>query len=103
MTKRSAAPIHPGEVLVEEFLRPLNLSPGSVARAVGVPRTRIERVANEEAPVTADTALRLAKFFGTDPMFWMGLQAEYDLGRAAATLGVDLRKIKSTVVTADPK
>jgi addiction module HigA family antidote len=63
-------PVHPGEVLREEFLRPLNLSPYAVARAVGVPRTRIERLANEQTPVTADTALRLGKYFGTSAAFW---------------------------------
>src|SRR6266567_2783989 len=71
-------PIHPGEVLREEFLRPLNLSPYSVARALGVPRTRIERLANEQTAVTADTALRLAKYFGTSAAFWMGMQAQHD-------------------------
>src|SRR5438105_8420427 len=75
-------PVHPGEVLREEFLRPLNLSPYAVARAVGVPRTRIERLANEQTPVTADTALRLGRYFGTSAAFWMGIQTQYDLERA---------------------
>ena len=86
-------PIHPGEVLREEFLRPLNLSPYAVARAVGVPRTRIERLANEQTPVTADTALRLGRYFGTSATFWMGIQAQYDLERAEDDLGATLRKI----------
>lgn len=72
-------PVHPGEILREEFLGPLNLSAGAVAKAVGVPRTRIERLANEQTPVTPDTALRLAKVFGTSPEFWMNLQTGYDL------------------------
>ena len=63
-------PVHPGEVLREEFLRPLNLSPYAVARAVGVPRTRIERLANEQTPETADTALRLGRYFGTPASGW---------------------------------
>ncbi|MCB4767934.1 HigA family addiction module antidote protein [Ancylobacter sp. Lp-2] len=75
-------PIHPGEILREEFLRPLNLSPYAVAKAVHVPRTRIERLAREETPVTADTALRLGRLFGTGPEFWMNLQAAHDLVQA---------------------
>jgi len=88
-------PVHPGEVLREEFLRPMNLSAYAVARAIGVPRTRIERLANEQTTVTADTALRLAKYFGTSAAFWMGMQAQHDLERAEDELGPDLRKIAS--------
>jgi antitoxin HigA-1 len=79
MTIKKLAPVHPGEVLREEFLVPMNLSAYAVARAVGVPRTRIERLSREETPVTADTALRLARYFGTTATFWMGLQAQHDL------------------------
>ena len=86
-------PVHPGEVLREEFLRPMDLSAYAVARAIGVPRTRIERLANEQTAVTADTALRLAKYFGTSAAFWMGMQAQHDLERAEDGLGRDLRKI----------
>jgi antitoxin HigA-1 len=86
-------PVHPGEVLREEFLRPMSLSPYMVARALGVPRTRIERLANEQTSVTADTALRLARYFGTTPAFWMGMQAQYDLERAEDELGARLGKI----------
>jgi len=75
-------PVHPGEVLREEFLAPLGLSPYAVARGIGVPRTRIERLAREETGVTADTALRLAKFFKTSPAFWMNMQAQFDLETA---------------------
>ncbi|HKN28233.1 MAG TPA: HigA family addiction module antitoxin [Roseiarcus sp.] len=85
---RKLSPVHPGEVLREEFLRPMNLS-----AALGVPRTRIERLANEQTAVTADTALRLARYFGTSPAFWMGIQAQYDLGRAQDALGAELGKI----------
>jgi antitoxin HigA-1 len=88
-------PVHPGEVLREEFLRPMNLSPYAVARAVGVPRTRIERLTNEQTAVTADTALRLGRYFGTTPAFWMGMQAQYDIGRAQDEMGSELRKITS--------
>jgi addiction module HigA family antidote len=86
-------PVHPSEVLREEFLRPLNLSPYAVARAVGVPRTRIERLANERTPITADTALRLGRYYGTSAAFWMGIQSQYDLERAEDELGATLRKI----------
>lgn len=81
MTKK-LPPIHPGEVLREDFLVPMQLSPLAIARIVGVPRTRLERLAKERTPVTADTALRLAKALGTTPAFWMGLQAQYDIERA---------------------
>ncbi len=88
-------PIHPGEVLREEFLVPMTLSPYVVARAVGVSAQRIERLATEQTAVTADTALRLARYFSTSPAFWMGMQAQYDLERAEDELGAELRKITS--------
>lgn len=92
---KKLSPVHPGKVLREEFLRSMNLSAYAVARAIGVPRTRIERLANEQTAVTADTALRLAKYFGTSAAFWMGMQAQHDLERAEDELGPDLRKISS--------
>src|SRR3982751_5996998 len=81
-SRRRLPNIHPGECLREEFLVPMNLTPYALAKACGVPRTRIERLAREETPVTADTALRLARYFGSTAEFWMGLQAQYDLERA---------------------
>src|SRR5690242_7602581 len=93
MTKR-LPPIHPGEILREEFLRPMKLTPYALAHACGVPRTRIERLAREETPVTADTALRLARYFGSTPEFWMNMQAQYDLERAQDAASAALRKIK---------
>ena len=86
-------PVHPGEVLREDFLLPLKLSPYAVARALGVPRTRIERLASEQTALTADTALRLARFFGTSAAFWMGIQAQYDLERAEDQIGETLHRI----------
>ena len=77
-------PVHPGEVLREEFLAPLALSPYAAAKAMGLPRTRIERLVREEGPVTADTALRLERAFGSSAQFWLGIQAQYDLERARA-------------------
>ncbi|MDP3512671.1 MAG: HigA family addiction module antitoxin [Sulfuritalea sp.] len=82
--------IHPGEVLLEEFLLPMNISQNALARAIGVPPRRINEIVLGKRAITADTALRLAKTFGTSESFWMGLQADYDLEEArlgmAATL-----------------
>ena len=86
--------IHPGEVLREEFLVPLNLSAGAVARAIGVPRTRIERLATEQVDLSPDTALRLARFFGTSAEFWMNLQSRYALENAVDQLGPALERIE---------
>jgi addiction module HigA family antidote len=84
MTKK-LPPIHPGEILREEFLVPLKLPPYAVAAALHVPRTRIERIAREQKPVTADTALRLGKFFKTGAAFWMNMQARFDLETAESS------------------
>ncbi len=72
-------PVHPGEVLRELYLEPLGMSPGMLARKLGVPRTRIERVVAEKTAITPDTALRLSRFFGTTPELWMNMQTGYDL------------------------
>jgi antitoxin HigA-1 len=88
-------PVHPGEILREEFLVPLKLTPYAVAAALNVPRTRIERIAREEKPVTADTALRLGKFFKTGAAFWMNMQARFDLEVAEDVLAPQIKKIAS--------
>src|SRR3954454_25266312 len=88
-------PVHPGEILREEFLVPLKLTPYAVAAALHVPRTRIERIAREEKPVTADTALRLGKFFKTGAAFWMNMQARFDLETAEDVLAPQIKKIAS--------
>ena len=93
MTKK-LAPMHPGEVLHEEFLVPLMLSAGALAKKMGVPRTRVERLANEETGITADTALRLGKALGTTPQLWLNLQTDYDLETALRTLAKTLAKIE---------
>lgn len=72
-------PVHPGEILREEYLLPLGMSAGALARKLGVPRTRIERLVMEQTPVTTDTALRLARFFRTTPEFWLNMQTSYDI------------------------
>jgi addiction module HigA family antidote len=94
-SRKKLAPVHPGEVLREEFLTPLNLTAYAVAAAIDVPRTRVERLAREETPVTADTALRLGKFFGTPAAFWMNIQARFDLERAEDELTPQIRKIQT--------
>lgn len=86
-------PMHPGEILREEFLIPLNLSAGKLAKACGVPRTRIERLANEETSITADTALRLAKALKTTPQLWLNLQNDYDVQIAQRDIAKELAKI----------
>lgn len=91
---KKLAPVHPGGVLREDFLRPMSLSAYAVARACGVPRTRIERLVREETPVTADTALRLAKYLGTTAAFWMGMQAQYDLERAEDEVSAEIIRIQ---------
>jgi addiction module HigA family antidote len=85
MTKK-LEPIHPGEVLLEEFLKPMNLSQNRVAMDIRVPARRINEIVLGKRRITADTALRLAKYFGTSAQFWMGLQADYDLDVAADSL-----------------
>jgi addiction module HigA family antidote len=93
MVKKLPA-IHPGEILREEFLGPMKLTPYAVAKAIGIPRTRIERLAREETPLTADTALRLSRYFGTTAAFWMGLQAQYDLEIVADQINKELKRIE---------
>lgn len=84
MEKLSLAPVHPGEILLEEYLNPMKMSAGALAKALNVPRTRIERLIAAKSPVTTDTALRLARYFRTSPEFWMNMQVGYDLKREVA-------------------
>jgi antitoxin HigA-1 len=86
-------PLHPGEVLREEFLGPLKLTPYAVAKACGVPRTRVERIVREELGITADTALRLGRYFGIEPQFWLNLQNRYDLAMTGAAIAPALGRI----------
>lgn len=87
-------PLHPGEVLREEFMVPLGLTPYAVARACGVPRTRIELIVREETPVTADTALRLGRTFGMNPQVWINLQGDDELRRARREIGAEIDRIR---------
>jgi addiction module HigA family antidote len=87
-------PLHPGEILREEFLAPLGLSAGALAKAMGVPRTRVERIAAETSGISADTALRLAKALGTSAQLWLNLQNRYDVETAERAIGKQIAKIK---------
>jgi addiction module HigA family antidote len=80
-------PVHPGEVLLEEFIKPLKLSQNRLAIEIGVDARRINEITLRTRSVTADTALRLGRYFGVSPQFWLGLQAEYDLDVAMDNLG----------------
>ena len=87
MTKEKLPPIHPGEVLLEDFMKPLGLSQYRVAKDIGVPALRISQIVNGKRAVTADTAMRLARYFGTSPDGWLRLQARYDLEVAEREYG----------------
>ena len=84
--------VHPGEVLLEEFLKPMNLSQNRVALAIGVPPRRINEIVLGKRSLTADTALRLGRYFGVSAQFWLGLQMDYDLDVAADNLEKRLKK-----------
>jgi addiction module HigA family antidote len=92
MTSRKFPPIHPGEILFEEFLRPLGLSQYRLAKGISVPPLRINEIVHGKRAVTADTALRLGRFFGTTAQFWINLQSRYDLEVASEALGPRLAR-----------
>ena len=87
MNEEKLLPIHPGEVLQEEFLKPLDLSQNRLALDIRVPARRINEIVQGKRRITADTALRLAKYFNVSPQFWLGLQMDYDLDVAEDTVG----------------
>ncbi|MDO4775820.1 MAG: HigA family addiction module antitoxin [Cardiobacteriaceae bacterium] len=93
-------PIHPGEILREDFLAPLGMSAHALAIALHVPATRINDIVRERRGITADTALRLARYFGGDAQSWMNLQSAYDLKREAEHLGEELAHIRGLEVVA---
>lgn len=92
MAKRDFPPVHPGEILKEEFLKPLGLSAYALANATGMPRTRISDILLGRRGITADTALRLARYFGTDAQSWLNLQTRYDLEVASEALAGRLNR-----------
>jgi addiction module HigA family antidote len=85
--------VHPGEVLREDFLLPMEISAYRLAKATGMPQTRVSEILKERRRVTADTALRLSKFFGTSEKFWLGLQNDYDLEEAQRAKGAEFERI----------
>ncbi len=86
--------VHPGEVLLEEFLVPMRISQNGLARAIGVPPRRINEIVLGKRVITADTALRLARAFGTSEIFWLGLQADYDLEKTRRVIAKDLAEVE---------
>ncbi|HKY99880.1 MAG TPA: HigA family addiction module antitoxin [Rhabdochlamydiaceae bacterium] len=95
------SPIHPGEVLLEEFIKPMQLSQNRLAIDIGVDARRINEIVLGKRAVTADTALRLSRFFGNSPQFWLGLQTQYDLDIAEDHLGKRLdREVRPLAMTA---
>lgn len=94
-------PIHPGEVLMEEFLKPMNLSQNRLAIDIGVDGRRINEIVLGKRAITADTALRLSRFFGNSPQFWMGLQTQYDLDITEDQLGKRLDREIRPLATAE--
>jgi antitoxin HigA-1 len=92
MANRKLAPVHPGEVLHEEFLVPLGLSQNRLALDIGVPARRINEIVLRKRRVTAETALRLARYFDTTPQFWLGLQTDYDVDVVLDELGDRLER-----------
>ncbi|MFZ2209829.1 MAG: HigA family addiction module antitoxin [Porticoccaceae bacterium] len=92
MSKRDFDPIHPGEILLEEFLRPLGISQYRLAKDISVPQRRISEITQGKRSVTADTALRLGRYFGMEAQFWLNLQSRYDLLCAEAELDSRLEK-----------
>jgi len=87
------APIHPGEILLEEFMKPMGLSINRLARDLAVPPGRISAIVNGKRAITGDTALRLGKYLGVSPEVWMGLQADYDLRMAQRAIGAEVDRV----------
>ena len=93
LTTAKIAPIHPGEVLMEDFIEGFGITQHKLAVAIGVPSRRINEIVHGKRGITADTAMRLSRYFGTTPGFWMNLQMRYELDRAEDTLGDTLNGI----------
>lgn len=93
--KKKLTPVHPGEILLQEFMKPLGLSQTRIGRDLGVSPRRINEIVHGKRSVTADTALRLSRYFGTSAEFWLGLQSDYDLDMASDRLADRiLREVK---------
>lgn len=87
--------IHPGEILLEEFLEPMGISAYRLAKEAGIPQTRISEIIKGRRRITADTALRFSKYFGTTPKFWLGLQDDYDIEEGQHLISKELNEIKT--------
>ena len=92
MTAKMLDPIPPGEILLEEFMQPLGISINALARELDVPPNRISGIVNGKRAITADTALRLGKYFGVSPETWLGLQADYDIRVARRAIGPEIER-----------
>ena len=88
--------VHPGEILLEDFLKPAGISQYRLAKGIGIPESRISQIVNGARSITADTALRLAKFFGTTPKVWLNLQNAFDLEEAERSKHKELEQIRSS-------
>ncbi|MEQ8905598.1 HigA family addiction module antitoxin [Ekhidna sp.] len=86
--------IHPGEILLEEFLKPMGISAYKLSMSIGVPQTRISQILKKKRAISTDTALRLSKYFGTTPKFWLGLQDDYDIEEESRIKSVELEAIE---------
>lgn len=91
--------IHPGEVLLEEFLLPMQISQYKLAKDLMIPQTRVSEIVKRKRRITADTALRLSKYFGTSAKFWLGLQDDYDLEESGNLLAKELQSIPEAIVS----
>ena len=100
MSNGKISPVHPGEVLFEEFLRPMCISQNQLGRDLGVSPRRVNEIVHGKRSVTADTALRLATYFGNSPSFWLGLQMDYDLDVAEDTIASSIRREVRQMVAA---
>jgi addiction module HigA family antidote len=99
MSKRKISPIHPGEVLMEEFLKPMGISQYRLAKDISVPARRINEIVHGDRCITADTALRLGRYFGVSPQFWLNLQSHFDLAREEDRIGDRLaREVHSLAI-----
>lgn len=90
------ANVHPGEILMEEFLKPMNISAYKFSKDIGIPQTRTSAILKGERAITADTALRLSLYFGNSPKFWLGLQDDYDLEEIMKNKESELKQIKKS-------
>ena len=100
MIKRDMAPVHPGEILLEDFLKPMGITQYRLAKSIGVSQRRIGQIVAGQRAITADTALRLARFLGTDAQSWMNLQAHYDLETAQMKISEKINRAVLPYATA---